>query len=138
MKVNEVRRVIAADKDRIWAILTDATTLAGADTGITRIEGEIVQGTKIKLWADVAPGQVFKINIRAVSPYQMTWDSGMPLGLFKGVRRFALNDVAEGCEFHMREEYTGLMLPLIWRSMPDLQPSFDQVAAALAGLVEEV
>ena len=33
--------------------------------------------------------------------------------------------------FHMREEYTGPMLPLIWRSMPDLQPSFDEFAAGL-------
>jgi hypothetical protein len=31
----------------------------------------------------------------------------------------------------MREEYSGPMLSLIWRSMPDLQPSFDQFAVAL-------
>ena len=31
----------------------------------------------------------------------------------------------------MREEYTGLLLSLIWRSMPDLGPSFQQFAAGL-------
>jgi hypothetical protein len=31
----------------------------------------------------------------------------------------------------MREEYTDLILPLIWKSMPDLQPSFDKFAAGL-------
>ncbi len=31
----------------------------------------------------------------------------------------------------MREEYTGPLLPLIWRSMPDLGPSFEQFASGL-------
>jgi hypothetical protein len=30
----------------------------------------------------------------------------------------------------MREEYTGPLLPLIWRSTPDLGPSFRQFASA--------
>ncbi len=31
----------------------------------------------------------------------------------------------------MREELTGLMAPLITKSIPDLQPAFDELAAAL-------
>jgi len=31
----------------------------------------------------------------------------------------------------MREVYSGPMLGLIWRSMPDLGPSFDKFAAGL-------
>ena len=34
-------------------------------------------------------------------------------------------------KFTMREEYTGPLLRMIWRSMPDLGPSFDQFAAGL-------
>ena len=36
----------------------------------------------------------------------------------------------------MREEYSGPMVPLIWRSMPDLQPSFDKFARGLKARVE--
>lgn len=36
----------------------------------------------------------------------------------------------------MREEYSGPLLALIWRSMPDLQPSFDAFAAGLKRHVE--
>lgn len=36
----------------------------------------------------------------------------------------------------MREEYTGPLVSLIWRSMPDLQPSFDQFAHGLKQHVE--
>jgi hypothetical protein len=53
-------------------------------------------------------------------------------GLFTGVRTFTL---APGCDgatrFTMREEYTGPLLPMIWRSIPDLGPSFRQFANGL-------
>jgi hypothetical protein len=56
----------------------------------------------------------------------------MPLGLFKGVRTFSLSPEGNGTTtFTMREEFTGPMLPLIWRSMPDLQPTFQQFANGL-------
>jgi hypothetical protein len=31
----------------------------------------------------------------------------------------------------MREEYTGPLLPLIWRTMPDLGPSFERFVSGL-------
>jgi hypothetical protein len=36
----------------------------------------------------------------------------------------------------MREEFSGLMAPLITRSIPDLQPAFDQFAADLKARAE--
>jgi hypothetical protein len=38
--------------------------------------------------------------------------------------------------FTMREEYTGPLLPLVWRTIPDLQPSFDKFAAGLKARAE--
>jgi len=61
----------------------------------------------------------------------MVWTGGMPLGLFKGERTFTLTPTADGVRFAMREVYTGLLAPLIGRSIPDLQPAFDEFAAAL-------
>ncbi len=61
----------------------------------------------------------------------------MPLGLFKGVRTFSLSPQEAGVtRFDMREEYTGPLLPLIWRSMPDLGPSFEQFASGLKARAE--
>jgi hypothetical protein len=37
----------------------------------------------------------------------------------------------EATSFRVREEYTGPLLGLIWRSMPDLGPSFDRFARGL-------
>ena len=63
----------------------------------------------------------------------------MPLGLFKGVRTFSLTQQdPHTTRFTMREEYTGLMLPLIWGSIPDLGPSFQQFARGLKALRERL
>ena len=66
----------------------------------------------------------------------MTWAGGMPLGLFRGVRTYTLTPEDGGTRFRMREEYTGPLLPLIWRSMPDLAPSFEQFARGLKARTE--
>jgi hypothetical protein len=56
----------------------------------------------------------------------------MPLGLFEGVRTFTLAPGTDGTiRFTVREGYTGPLLPLIRRSMPDLGPSFRQFADGL-------
>jgi hypothetical protein len=61
----------------------------------------------------------------------------MPFGLFKGARTFTLTPRQNGdVEFSMREEYTGLLAPLIGRSIPDLQPAFDEFASDLKQAAE--
>lgn len=68
----------------------------------------------------------------------MTWTGGMALGLFKGVRTFTLTPRGDGAtQFTMREEYSGPLLPVIWKSMPDLGPSFRQFAAGLKARAEQ-
>jgi hypothetical protein len=62
----------------------------------------------------------------------MRWSGGMPLGLFKGERSFTLTAEPDKgvTRFTMREEYTG-PLGMMWKSMPDLGPSFTQFASGL-------
>jgi hypothetical protein len=68
---------------------------------------------------------------------QLQFSGGMPFGLFRGVRTYDLSkDGDDRTRFRMREEYSGPLLPLIWRSMPDLAPSFDQFARGLKVRVE--
>jgi hypothetical protein len=67
----------------------------------------------------------------------MTWLGGMPLGLFKGVRTYRLSPAGEGAtRFTMREEFTGPSVPLIWRRLPDFQPSFETFARGLKAQAE--
>jgi hypothetical protein len=133
----EVQRVIRAPAERVWSILVDAETLVRGDVGVTRIDGRIEQGANIKLWSEAAPGRAFPLRVTEWEPCRrLTWEGGMPFGLFRGVRRFTLSGVDGGTNFHMREDYSGPMLGLIAKSMPDLTPSFEKFAHGLQALSE--
>jgi hypothetical protein len=129
---------IAAPPERIWPILTDADGLSTWDSGVVRVEGRIAPGEKLNVTSEANPKRAFAVKVSELDPpRRMTWSGGMPLGLFKGVRTYTLTPEGEGrTRFEMREEYTGVLLPLIWRSMPDLQPSFDKFAAGLKAKAE--
>jgi hypothetical protein len=133
VKSYEATSTIQAPPDTVWTVLTDASTYTDWDSGVKRIEGRIAPGEKLKVESEANPGRAFPVKVTQFEPAKaMTWSGGMPLGLFKGVRTFTLTPAEGGAtRFDMREEYRGPMLPLIWRSMPDLQPSFDQFAQGL-------
>jgi hypothetical protein len=83
------------------------------------------------------PGRAFPVKVTAFdAPNRFVFTGGMPLGLFKGERTYSL--VAEGKNtiFRMREEYTGPLLGAIFKSIPDLSPSFEQFANGLKKRVE--
>jgi hypothetical protein len=138
MKAYEATSTIKAEPAAIWAILTDAPGYPRWDSGIARVEGRIALGERIKLYAEVSPGRAFPLRVIALEPgRRMVWTGGMPLGLFRGVRTFTLTPAGEGVtDFRVREEFTGPMLPLIWRSMPDLGPSFVRFAEGLKARAE--
>lgn len=136
MKSYEANAVIDAAPDQIWAVLTDVSAYPRWDSGVEKVEGvegAVSPGAKIKVYSEANPGRAFAVKVSELVPGErMVWSGGMPLGLFRGVRTYALSPEAGGAtRFTMREEYTGPMLPLIWPSIPDLQPSFDKFAAGL-------
>lgn len=138
MKFYEASSTIAADPDAIWRVLTDAAGLSTWDSGVVRVEGRIAPGEKLKVVSEANPKRAFPVEVTGFEPgRRMTWTGGMPLGLFKGVRTFTLTPAANGhTKFVMREEYTGPFLPMIWKSIPDLGPSFEKFANGLKARAE--
>jgi hypothetical protein len=133
----ESSAVVDAPADRIWSLLTDAAAYPSWNPTVLGIEGRIALGEKLKVRSSANPSRAFPVKvITLAAPERMVWSGGMPLGLFKGVRTFTLTPDGAATRFSMREEYTGPMLPLIGRSMPDLQPSFDEFAAAVKAAAE--
>jgi hypothetical protein len=133
MKFYDTTSTLQASPDAIWAILTDGPRFTEWDSGVERVEGRIAPGETIKVFSTISPGRAFPATVTEFSPgKKMVWSGGMPLGLFKGVRTFTLSPQGSGVtRFTMREEFTGPLLPLIWRSMPDLGPSFERFASGL-------
>ena len=125
---------IDASPEAIWAVLTDGPGYADWDSALIELEGTVAPGEKLALRPEVNPKRAFPVKVTEFhAPTRMTWTGGMPLGLFKGVRTFGLERAGadETTRFTMREEYSGLLLPLIWRTIPDLGPSFRQFASGL-------
>lgn len=132
MKSFSTTITIQSSPDAIWAILTDGANWPNWNSTIDKVEGNIAPGEKITVYSKVNPGRAFPLKVSEFVPGQrMIWSGGMPLGLFKGQRTYTLTPKAGGVEFAMREEFTGLMAPLITKSIPDLQPSFEAFAADL-------
>ena len=137
MRHYESTALISARPEAIWAVLTDAPAYPDWDSGVVRVEGRIAPQETITVVSEANPKRAFPVKVTEFAPAErMTWSGGMPLGLFKGVRTFTLAPENGATRFVMREEYTGPMLPLIWRSMPELQPSFEQFAGGLKARAE--
>ncbi len=133
MKTFESNITIHAAPETIWTILTDAPAYPEWNPTVDKVEGTIDRGQKIKVFAKISPNRAFPVKVSEFRPGEkMVWSGGMPLGLFKGERTFTLTPGADGSvDFAMREVFSGLMSPLIERSIPDLQPEFDRFAEAL-------
>jgi hypothetical protein len=129
---------IQAPAARIWGLLTDTASWTRWNTTVDRVDGVVALGNTVKVYAKVSPGRAFPVEVvELVPPQRMVWRARMPLGLFTGTRTYALGPQQGGAvQFEMREEFTGLMAPLITRSIPDLQPVFDEFAQCLKAAAE--
>jgi hypothetical protein len=129
--------MIAASPASVWEVLTDAAVYPTWSSGVERVEGTVAPGARIKVFSEVSPGRAFPVTVATLDPPgastagTMVWRGGMPLGLFRGVRTFRVEPEGTGSRFSMREEFSGPLLPLIWKSMPDLGPSFRTFAEGL-------
>ena len=138
MKSFEAASTIHATPDAIWRVLVDGASYSRWNSGVDAVEGTVAPGNTITVRSKAAPGRAFPVKVTEFVPgRRMVWSGGMPLGLFKGVRTFALAPAGDGStRFTVREEYSGPLLPMIWRSMPDLGPSFAQFADGLKARAE--
>ncbi len=124
---------IRARAETIWSLLTDAAGYPKWNSTVARVEGRIAPGEKVTVYTKAAQGRAFPLTVAEFEAgRRMVWAGGMPFGLFTGRRTYTLTPT-QGCtvQFAMREEFGGLLAPLIARSIPDLQPAFDAFAADL-------
>lgn len=138
MKTFTVAKQIAAPPELVWSVITDAPKLVAAGLGISRIDGRIAAGERLKLWTEATGSRAFALRVGEFVPARyMTWSGGLPFGLFTGTRRYQLSPGQGGCRFEMSETFSGPLSFMIEKSIPDLNPSFERFAAGLKKLCEE-
>jgi hypothetical protein len=132
MKEYKATTVINESPAKIWSILIDVSTYPAWDSYCEKIEGRVALGQKIKAFSKLSPGRAFPVKVTELVPNQkMTWSGGMPFGLFKGERTFTLTPRGEGTEFTLHEVFSGPMLALIGKSIPDMTDAFEQFVQGL-------
>ncbi len=139
MKSYSATTIIDASAERVWEILTDAPAYPRWDPWAVKVEGTIAAGANITTYTKLSPNRAFRVKVSQFVPGQlMTWTGGMPFGLFKGVRRFAIAPrPAGGVEFTVSETFSGPLLPLLAGSLPDMSGPFADFAAGLKARAEE-
>jgi hypothetical protein len=126
-----VEVTIRARATTVWRLLTNANDFPRWNSTVTSVEGQIREGERLRVRV---PGtdRVFTPRVSDVVPDQrMTWTGGFS-PVFKGVRTFELRPRPDGStDFVMEERFSGLMVPLVKRSMPDFGPVFERYASDL-------
>ena len=130
---------ISATPEAVWGLLTDVASWREWNPTIIEIDGTIALGEKVTLRPQVNPKRTFSPKVTVFdAPYKMVWSDGMPLGLFKGVRTYTISPPDDGSTtFAMEEVYSGLMSGMIVKSIPDMQPAFDEFASSLKTAAEK-
>ena len=132
-----VTRRIDAAPERVWALLTDASSYGKWNRAVVSIAGKIVAGETVSLVSIANPKRTFRLHVTEMSaPNRMVWRDGMPLGLFTGERTYVVEPREGVTHFEMTEEYTGLLSGLFTKAIPDLTASFNVFADSLKTAAE--
>ena len=119
---------IRATAERLWELLSDAQDFPRWNSTVTRIDGMIREGEKLRVHV---PGttRTFAPKVSGVvENRRMVWTGGFA-PLFRGVRTFELTPRGDGTtDFAMREVFSGLMLPMAKGSLPDFGPILERYA----------
>jgi hypothetical protein len=129
---------ISAEPRAVWKVLMDLDAYPQWDSGVSKVEGTIAHGSRIAVHRAALPGRVLHVRVtELVENLQMVWTSGRASALFRSVRTFTLKQTAGGgTEVVVEEDFRGPLTRVMKRSVPDLQPLFEQFIVGLKAQVE--
>jgi len=138
MKKYNATITIDSPAEKVWKILTDAAGYPQWDLSMDHIEGRLALGETVKFFTKLS-AQAFPVRVTKFEPNQkMVLTGGMPLGLFKSERTHSLTAISDGkTTFHTEEIFSGLLLPVFGKNIPDLTENFRNFAAALKKQAEK-
>lgn len=140
MKEYTSTSVIDASPESVWAILTNAGGYSQWNPEIVAIDGRMALGERITARVRLGDGAVRTVPMQITAfeaPSRMEWTGGLPLGLFIGRRSFTVTSSTRGTEFRLHLQMSGLLSPLILKSVGDRQPEIDSFSAALKRRAEQ-
>jgi hypothetical protein len=132
---------INGSPEEVWTVLTNAAGYAAWNPEIIRIDGDIALNARITAHVKLGGGAVRRVGLKVTAleaPSLMEWTGGLPFGLFVGIRTFAVTPGTHGATFTMHLHMSGLLAPLILKSVGNRQAEVDSFCAGLRRAVESV
>jgi hypothetical protein len=112
---------IAAATSTVWQVLMDFAAYPDWNPMVRSIAGTLRRGERLEVCIQ-PPGKNkmrFRPRVQVVDEARaFSWLGHFLLpGLFDGLHEFRLQPVADGTRLYHRESFSGLLLPLVWRTM---------------------
>lgn len=139
MKTSSASIDIDAPAAKIWAIVTDAPSHPSFDPNCIRIQGgKAAEGVWLRIYDTLGPERGYLMRVASFSPPRiMIWVGGSRFALLRRMRTFAIEErTRTACHFTLKEEFSGPMLRLARRSIPDMTEAFEGFCRGLKELAE--
>jgi hypothetical protein len=126
---------ISASSSKVWRVLTDFERYAEWNPFIRRIQGQPVEGTKIRIYITTPAGVNREYSPKVtkfVDGRELRWTGKIP-GLLSGEHIFVIDPVSdESIHLVHREVFSGLFATFLSASLDsDVKKGFDEMNAAL-------
>jgi hypothetical protein len=134
---------IEAPPERVWAVLVDLAGYPEWNPFIVAAAGRVEAGARLRLRMSPPGGRSIALKPRAtvvVEGEALEWLGRIAIpGLFAGRHRFELHRTATGTRLVQSETFTGLLVPLLARSLDaHTLPGFVAMNDALKARAEQV
>ena len=128
--------VIDAPADAVWSVLTDFPSHARWDPFLTKIEGDAAVGRRLKV--QFRNGMTFRPKVTEVQPSRtLEWQGKLFTGgLFDGRHRFELIPEGTTTRLVQSETFSGLLVPLLRKTIAETEQNFAALNVALKERVE--
>jgi len=132
---------INATKEKVWETLIDFSSYSKWNPLIIEATGELKLGSKLIINVKTPAGKNMKFNPEVVyfeEKKKFVWLGHLLVpGFFSGKHSFSLKDKNNSCKIIHKEEFSGFLVPLLWRFLEkDFTLGFQQMNEALKKRVE--
>jgi hypothetical protein len=133
---------INASAERVWELLTDFAAFPQWNPFVRKASGRVEEGAQLELFFQ-PPGKrgmtIRPVLLRVQPARELRWRGRLGASwLFQGEHVLLIEAVDRGrVRFVQREQFTGLLVPLLWRSFaPATHSGFQEMNRALKELAE--
>lgn len=135
MRTIETSVMISSPPERVWRILSDLPRYQEWNPFIRRAEGRLAVGEVLKVFIQPPgdKGMTHQPTVIVAEPdRRLQWLGRLAVpGLFSARHEFVLEPADGGTLLRHREVFTGILVPLLARTLDRTETGFDQLNRAL-------